>query len=81
MCLVIYIVKNISLDPQMNDVLYLWGLCNMLSLFLLQLMNEQLPLLIQGFRHSETKQDSATAQLHLINASKEFIQVSATSNM
>nr|XP_022305900.1 talin-1-like isoform X8 [Crassostrea virginica] len=39
-----------------------------------QLMNEQLPLLIQGFRHSETKQDSATAQLHLINASKEFIQ-------
>uniref|UniRef100_A0A8W8NUA5 Talin-1 n=1 Tax=Magallana gigas TaxID=29159 RepID=A0A8W8NUA5_MAGGI len=37
-------------------------------------MNEQLPLLIQGFRGSETNQDSATAQLQLINASKEFIQ-------
>ncbi|XP_052693138.1 talin-2-like isoform X2 [Crassostrea angulata] len=37
-------------------------------------MNEQLPLLIQGFRRSETNQDSATAQLQLINASKEFIQ-------
>uniref|UniRef100_A0A8W8NJ43 Talin-1 n=1 Tax=Magallana gigas TaxID=29159 RepID=A0A8W8NJ43_MAGGI len=34
----------------------------------------QLPLLIQGFRGSETNQDSATAQLQLINASKEFIQ-------
>lgn len=42
---------------------------------LLQIMNEQLPLLIQGFRGSETNQDSATAQLQLINASKEFIQV------
>ncbi|XP_065934860.1 talin-1 [Magallana gigas] len=39
-----------------------------------QIMNEQLPLLIQGFRGSETNQDSATAQLQLINASKEFIQ-------
>ncbi|XP_056003983.1 talin-1-like isoform X5 [Ostrea edulis] len=39
-----------------------------------QVMNEQLPLLIQGFRRSETNPDSATAQLHLINASKEFIQ-------
>ncbi|XP_061190935.1 talin-1-like isoform X4 [Saccostrea echinata] len=39
-----------------------------------QIMNEQLPLLIQGFRKSETNQDSATAQLQLINASKEFIQ-------
>ncbi|XP_065933669.1 talin-2-like [Magallana gigas] len=39
-----------------------------------QIMNEQLPLLIQGFRRSETNQDSATAQLQLINASKEFIQ-------
>uniref|UniRef100_A0A8W8NQU0 Talin R4 domain-containing protein n=2 Tax=Magallana gigas TaxID=29159 RepID=A0A8W8NQU0_MAGGI len=37
-------------------------------------MNEQLPLLIQGFRGSETNQDSPTAQLQLINASKEFIQ-------
>ncbi|XP_052693611.1 talin-2-like [Crassostrea angulata] len=39
-----------------------------------QIMNEQLPLLIQGFRGSETNQDSATAQLQVINASKEFIQ-------
>ncbi|XP_062597737.1 talin-1-like isoform X2 [Saccostrea cucullata] len=39
-----------------------------------QIMSEQLPLLIQGFRRSETNQDSATAQLQLINASKEFIQ-------
>eukprot|EP00105_Crassostrea_gigas_P007281 XP_011421472.1 PREDICTED: talin-2-like isoform X1 [Crassostrea gigas] len=37
-------------------------------------MNEQLPLLIQGFRGSETNQDSPTAQLQLMNASKEFIQ-------
>ncbi|XP_052693150.1 talin-1-like [Crassostrea angulata] len=43
-----------------------------------KIMNEQLPLLIQGFRGSETNQDSATAQLQLINASKEFIQVEAS---
>ncbi|KAK3096284.1 hypothetical protein FSP39_025308 [Pinctada imbricata] len=36
-------------------------------------LHSQLPSLVQGYRGSENNQDSATAQLNLINASKEFI--------
>jgi hypothetical protein len=38
-------------------------------------MNEELPKLVQAFRASMLNTDSATAQLNLINQSKDFIQV------
>ena len=48
---------------------------HLISYSVLQEVNEQLPYLIQGYRSSMNSTDSATAQLNLINASQDFIQV------